>query len=76
MGGDSPSRKGLLQIGQSIDGFRSLFGTRSSSADAARVSHGSGGRDTCEQDAVLGMRRMSIPAVSDATAHFSRNGSR
>lgn len=45
MGGDSPSRKGLLQIGQSIDGFRSLFGTRSSSADAARVSYGSGERE-------------------------------
>lgn len=37
---DIPSKKGLPQIGQSIDGFRSLFGTRSSSAGVARVSRG------------------------------------
>ena len=39
--GDLPSRKGLLQIGQSMEGFKSLFGTRSSSADVATISHGS-----------------------------------
>ena len=47
MKSDSPSRKGLLQIGQSIVGFRSLFGTRSSSADVAWVSYGSGERCLC-----------------------------
>ena len=44
MESDSPSRKELLQIGQSIAGFRSLFGTRSSSADVVWVSYGSGER--------------------------------
>lgn len=60
-GANSPSRKGLLQIGQSMDGFRNLFGTRSSSADVARVSYGSGGRDVCEQDAVLGIAKNEHP---------------
>lgn len=51
MEGDLPSRKGLLQIGQSIDGFRSLFGTRSSSADVAG-SAVEGSKLNFEQDAV------------------------
>lgn len=51
MEGDLPSRKGLLQIGQSIDGFRSLFGTRSSSADVTG-SAVEGSKCTLEQDAV------------------------
>ena len=34
-----PSKKGLPQIGQSIEGFKDLLGTRSSSAGAARISH-------------------------------------
>ena len=75
MGGDSPSRKELLQIGQSIDGFRSLFGTRSSSADVARVSYGSGGRDTCEQDAVLGDAKNKHPS-SRATQQPNFPGTR
>lgn len=36
---DVPSRNGLPQIGQSMEGFRSLFGTRSSSVVAGSVSY-------------------------------------
>ncbi len=41
--GKLPSRNGLLQIGQSIEGLRSLLGTRSSSRGGGGVSRGSDG---------------------------------
>ncbi len=52
-GGELPSRNGLLQIGQSIEGLRSLLGTRSSSRGGGGVSGGSDGM-RLDGNAVLG----------------------
>lgn len=65
--GDLPSRKGLLQMGQSMDGLRSLLGTRSSSEGClAGVSHGKALEATLGQ----GARRFKIPGVRDWPSRF------
>lgn len=67
-----PSKKGLPQIGQSIEGFKSLLGTRSSSAGAARISHGTVSLKTRNSPRILSFFQIQALAAQYHNLHGSR----